>query len=120
MTYLMKQQSYCDNAGASEAAGHLQPNGLPGSAASDSALYSPKPSKSYRRDPTGRTGPATADLPAGLATPQTPRSVSRLAGVSSPGVRVGPWPGARSPSVPIMNMLQVDRKPRRLKILSCI
>ena len=95
-------------AGASEAAGHLQPNGLAGSAPNDSVLYSPKPSKSYRRDLTGRSGPATADLPAGLATPQTPRSVSRLAGVS-PGVGagVGPWPGARSPSVPIMALLQV-------------
>ena len=95
-------------AGASEAAGHLQPNGLEGSAPSDSVLYSPKPSKPYRRDPTGKAGPTMADLPAGLATPQTPRSVSRLAGVSpGGGAGAGPWPGARSPSVPIMALLQV-------------
>ncbi len=95
------------HAGAGEAdapqgAGLLQANSLAGSAPNESVLYSPIARRPYTRDPNGRT--AAADLPAGLATPQTPRSVSRLAGIS-PGA--GPWPGARSPSVPIMTMLQV-------------
>lgn len=94
------------HAGAGEAdaqgAGLLQANGLAGSAPNESVLFSPIARRPYTRDPNGRT--AAADLPAGLATPQTPRSVSRLAGIS-PGA--GPWPGARSPSVPIMTMLQV-------------
>ncbi len=89
-------------AAAPQGAGLLQANSLAGSAPNESILYSPIARRPYIRDPNGRT--AAADLPAGLATPQTPRSVSRLAGIS-PGA--GPWPGARSPSVPIMTMLQV-------------
>lgn len=42
-----------------------------------------------------------ASIGAGVSTPQTPRTMSRLAGVSPGG-----W--ARSPSVPIMAMLQAS------------
>lgn len=109
--HVAQQSSHVVNAGPDEAAGHLQPNALVGSAPNESVLYSPIPSRPYRRDPIGRNGSAMADLPAGLATPQTPRSVSRLAGVSpgfGAGVGVGDWPCARSPSVPIMALLQVQ------------
>ena len=91
----------CEADGASQA-GQLHSSGLAGSAPNESTLYSPIARRPYSKDPSGRT--VMSDLPAGLATPHTPRSVSRLAGIS-PGA--GPWPGARSPSVPIMTMLQV-------------
>ena len=102
MAIQMTQHAGAGQADAAQGAGLLQTNSLAGSAPSESVLYSPIARRPYTRDPNGRT--AAADLPAGLATPQTPRSVSRLAGIS-PGA--GPWPGARSPSVPIMTMLQV-------------
>lgn len=95
---------HAGEADAPQGAGLLQANSLAGSAPNESVLYSPIARRPYIRDPHGRSAPA--DLPAGLATPQTPRSVSRLAGIS-PGA--GPWPGARSPSVPIMTMLQVQQ-----------
>lgn len=87
---------------ASHGAGPLQVNNLVGSAPDEPILYSPIACRPYSKDHNGRT--VAADLPAGLATPHTPRSVSRLAGISP---EAGPWPGVRSPSVPIMTMLQV-------------
>ena len=107
--HIEPNRHHVTTAGPAEAAGHLQPNALVGSAPNESVVYSPIPCRPYRRDPypDGRI----ADLPAGLATPQTPRSVSRLAGVS-PGVGVGDWPSTRSPSVPIMALLQVQTHTR--------
>ncbi|DBB07177.1 TPA: hypothetical protein ACH3X1_011744 [Trebouxia sp. C0004] len=106
MSQLAHNSSAARTLGADEGAGLLQANSLAGSAPNESVLYSPIARRPYTRNPNGRT--AAADLPAGLATPQTPRSVSRLAGIS-PGP--GPWPAARSPSVPIMTMLQSPQAP---------
>jgi len=66
---------HAGEADAPQGAGLLQANSLAGSAPNESVLYSPIARRPYIRDPHGRSAPA--DLPAGLATPQTPRSVSR-------------------------------------------